>query len=71
MSRLTSHTGEELTGKGLDLTAGEGNESVTLQEVKHTLSQKIGDDADMVAEVKTIPEMDTLVAVGLVIGGQG
>lgn len=66
----TGHTGEELTGKRLDLTARKGNEAVALEEVKHALSQQIGDNADMVAEIEAILEVNTLVAVGLVVGCQ-
>lgn len=66
----TGHTGEELTSKRLNLTARKGNEAVALEEVKHALSQQIGDNAYMVAEVKAISEVNTLVAVGLVVGCQ-
>jgi hypothetical protein len=64
---LTGNTGKKLTSKLLDLTAREGNESVTLQEVKHTLTQQICHDAYMVPEIKAVPQVDALVAVGFII----
>lgn len=69
--KLTSNAGEKLARERLNLTARKGNKSVALQEIKHTLAQKIRDDADVVSEVEAIAEVDALVAVGLVIGSQG
>lgn len=54
----------------LDLAAREGNEAVALQKVKDTLPQQIGDDAYMIAEVEAIPQVNTLVAIGFIVGRQ-
>lgn len=64
---LTSHAGEKLTSERLNLTAREGNKSVALQKVEDALSQQICDNADVVAEVKTIAKVNALVAIGFVI----
>lgn len=65
--KLTSHAGEQLTSKVLDLTAGERDKSIALQEVEHTLTQQIRDNAYMVPVVETVPEMDTFVAVTFIV----
>ena len=65
------NAGEELFRKLLDVRAGEWDKAVRLEEVKHTLSIEIGDDADVVPEVEAITEMDTPVDVVLVVGCQG
>lgn len=71
MVALTGHAGKQLTRKVLDLTAGKRHKPVPLQEIKHTLPEQIGHNADVVPEIKTIPKVDALVAVGLVVRGQG
>ena len=71
MVSLTGHAGKQLTCKVLDLTAGKRHKPVTLQKIKHTLPEEIGHNADVVSEIKTITEVDALVAVGLVVRGQG
>lgn len=65
--KLTSHAGEQLTSKVLDLTAGERDKSIALQEVEHALTQQIRDNAYMVSVVETVPEMDTFVAVAFIV----
>jgi len=67
MERLTSNAGEELACKLLDVTAGEGHKRVALQEIKDTLAEEVGDDTDVVSEVESVPQMNTLVAVVLVV----
>lgn len=52
------------------MSAGKWYEGVALEEVKDALAQEIGDDADVVAEVKRISQVNTLVAVVLVVAGQ-
>lgn len=54
----------------LDLTAGEWHESIALEEIKDALSQQIGHDANVVPEVKAIPEVNAFVAVGFVVGSE-
>ena len=71
LDQLTGHTRKQLSRKILDLTAGKRHKPVTLQEIKHTLPEQIGHDADVVPEIETIPKVDALVAVGLVVRGQG
>ena len=53
------------------MTVGKGCEIVTLEEVEHALTQQIGDDADVIPKVETIPEMDALVAVLRIVQGEG
>lgn len=54
----------------LNVSTGERHKRVTLEEVKDTLAQEVSDDADVVAEVKRVSQVDTLVAVVLVIACQ-
>jgi hypothetical protein len=60
-----------LAGKLLDLTAGKWDEAIAFEEVENALAKQIGDNADMVAEIKAVSEMYTFVAVALIVGGQG
>lgn len=55
----------------LDLTAGKWDEAIAFEEVENALAKQIGDNADMVAEIKAVSEMYTFVAVALIVGGQG
>ena len=64
---LTSYTRKELSGEALNLRAGKWHKSISLEEVEDTLSQKIGDNADVVPEVEGITQMDAFVSVGLVV----
>jgi hypothetical protein len=68
--KLTGDTRKELAGKLLDMSAGERHKGVALEEIKDALAQKIGDDTDVVAEVKRVSQVDTLVAVVLVVACQ-
>lgn len=52
--RPTGNTREELTGKVLDLRAGERHKPVALQEIKHTLSEQICDYTNMAAVIETV-----------------
>lgn len=67
---LTSYTRKELPGKVLDLAAGERHEAVALEEVKDALSQQIRHDANVISIIETIPQVDALVSIGLVVGGK-
>lgn len=60
---LTCNASEELSGKTLNLTIGERHEMVALKEVEDTLSEQVGDDADMVSIIETVPKMDASVSV--------
>ena len=51
---LTGYTGKKLSGKILDLCTRERHKIIALQKVENTLSQKIGDNADMVAIVEAV-----------------
>lgn len=70
MRTPTGHTCEELSSKVLDLATGERNKAVSLEKVKHTLTEQIGDDADVVAVIEAIPQVDAFVAVLLIIRRQ-
>jgi len=59
-----------LASELLDVATGKRREGVALQKVEDTYREKIGDDADVIAEVESITKMDTLVSVGPVIGSQ-
>lgn len=52
------------------MSAREGHESIALEKVEDALAQEVGDDADVVAEVKRVSQMDTLVAVVFVVACQ-
>jgi hypothetical protein len=60
-------TRKQLSSKGLDVRARKWGELVDLQEVKHALPIEIGDDANMLSEVKALPQVYALIAVVLVI----
>ena len=62
-ARLTSYASQELASKILNLTAWEGNEAVGLEEVENTLAQQIRYNANVLAEVETVPQMDALVPI--------
>jgi len=51
----------------LNVAAGKGHKRVAFQKVKHALTQEICNDADVVAEVESIPQMNAFVAVALVV----
>lgn len=67
---LTGDTREELAGKLLNVSARKRHKGVAFEKVKDALAQEIGDDADVVAEVKRVSQVDTLVAVVLVVACQ-
>lgn len=52
------------------MSARKWYEGVALEEVEDALAQEVGDNADVVAEVKRISQVDALVAVVLVVAGQ-
>jgi len=64
---LTSNTGEELTREALYMRARKRHELVLLEEVEHALTEKVGNDANVVLEVEAVPQVDTLVSVVLVV----
>lgn len=51
------------------MSAGKWYESVALEEVEDALAQEVGDNADVVAEVKRVSQVDALVTVVLVVAG--
>ena len=51
----------------LYLTAGKRRESIRLKKVEHALTQELSHDAHMIAEIETIPQMDTFVAIVSVV----
>lgn len=63
----TSNTGKQLASKLLNMTAGKWHKPIALEEIKHTLTEKVSDDTNVVSEVKAIPEMDAFVTIALVI----
>ena len=56
-----------LSSKGLDMRAGKWDKSVVLQKVEDALAKQVCNDANMVAEVETVSEMDATVSIVLVI----
>jgi len=63
-----SNAGKQLTSKALDLTVREGHETVALEEVKDTLTQKIHDDADVTPVIEAIPQVDATIPILIIIG---
>jgi hypothetical protein len=59
-----------LARKELDVRAGEWREAVPLQKVEHALAIEVGDNADVIPEVEAVAEMNALVAVASIVGGQ-
>jgi hypothetical protein len=66
-AKLTSNAGKQLASKLLDLTAREWYETIALEEIEHTLSQQVCNNANVVSEIETIPKVNTLVAVALIV----
>lgn len=66
--QLTSHTGEQLSSKVLDLTVGERDEIVALQEIEYALAEEVHDNADVAPVVKAIAKVDTTIPVLRVVG---
>lgn len=60
---LTCNASEELSGKTLNLTVRERHKVVALEKVEDTLSEQVGDDADMTSIIETVSKMDTPVSV--------
>jgi hypothetical protein len=60
-----------LASKTLDLTVGEWNETIALEEIENTLAQQVHDNADMASEIETVPQVDAAVPIFLVVGFQG
>ena len=65
------NAGEELLGELLDMGAREGYKLIRLKEVENTLTVKIGNNADVVPEVKAVSEVDAPIHVVLVVGLEG
>lgn len=68
---FTGNTGKELSSKTLDLTAWERYKAISLEKIEDTLTQQVGDNADVISEVERVSQMYTLVPVFLVIEGEG
>lgn len=67
---LTSHAGQELTSKRLDLAVWEGHKVVALEEVEHALAEEIHDDANVTPVIEAVPEVDATVPVLLVVDSE-
>jgi hypothetical protein len=63
LETLTCYTSKELSRKTLNLAVGEWHEVVAFKEVEDTLSEQVGDDADMTSIIETVSEMNTPVSV--------
>jgi hypothetical protein len=68
--KLTGDARKELASELLDVSTWEWHKGIALEEVKDALAQEVGDDANVVAEVKRVSQVDTLVAVVLVVACQ-
>ena len=60
---LTSNAGKKLTSKTLYLAAWERHKTVALEKIKNTLAEQIRDDANVVPEIESIPEVYAFVAI--------
>lgn len=69
-ARLTGYTGEQLSRKLLYVSARKWDKLVALEEIKDALTEQVGDDTNVVPEIKSVAEMDALVAVLLVVLGE-
>jgi hypothetical protein len=56
-----------LAGEQLDVGAGKWREAVRLQEIKDALSKEIGNNADVIAKVETMPKVNAFVSVLAII----
>lgn len=69
--RLTGNARKELAGKALDLTVGKRHKAVSLEKVKNTLTKEVHDNAYMPPIIEAIAQMDTPIAVVVVVGLEG
>jgi hypothetical protein len=63
LETLTCNASKELPCKTLNLAVGERHEVIALKEVEDTLSEQVGDDADMTSIIETVSEMNASVSV--------
>lgn len=61
--KRTGNTGKELSGKILNLSAGERHENVALQKIKDTLTQKISNNANVIAIVETVAQVNAFIPI--------
>lgn len=54
----------------LNLRAWEWNKLVSFEKVENALPEQVRDDADVVAEVETVSQVDTLVSIMPVVVGE-
>jgi hypothetical protein len=64
---LTCYTRKELASKILNLTAWKWHKRVAFEKVKDTLTKKVCDNANMVAKVKTVTQVNALISVRFII----
>lgn len=64
---LTCNAGKELASKTLDLAVGKGDKSISFQEIENALVKEIHDNADVVAIVETVSQMNAPVSVLLIV----
>ena len=69
-SALTSYAREELSREALNLRAGEGYKSVPLEEVEDALSEEVGYNTDVIAEVERVAQVYAFISVCLVVQRQ-
>jgi hypothetical protein len=59
-----------LSREALNLRAGEGHKSISLEEVEDALSEEIGYNTDVIAEVERVAQVYAFVSVCLVVQRQ-
>lgn len=69
-TKHTSYAGKQLASEALNLTAWEWHKTVGLEKVENALPQQIGDDADMIPEIKAVSQVDTPVPIRPIVGSQ-
>lgn len=67
---LTSNTGKQLASEALDLAVRERDEVVTLQKVEDARAKQIHNNTYMTSVIETVAEVDTSIAVLVVVGFQ-
>ena len=70
MVELTGHAGEQLAREILNLRTWERNESISFEKVEDTLPKQVCDNANVVAEVERISQVNAFVPVVLVVQSQ-
>lgn len=70
MQKLTCHTGKQLPSEELNMRIGKRRECVAFEEIKDTLAIEICNNADVIPEIETMPQVNALIPVSFIVLSQ-